>query len=153
MIKTARLNIYPLSDQEMETVIANEINPDLRAVYTQMLAGCLKYPEQRIWHAMWVLELNDGSGTVVGSLAFKGLNANGTVEIGYGIYPQYAGQGLMTEAVTAVVRWAAEQPGIAAIEAETEPDNVASQRVLEKAGFVPSGVFGSEGPRYVWIKH
>ena len=31
----------------------------------------------------------------------------------------------------------------------TEADNLASQRVLEKAGFVPSGEYGEEGPRFV----
>ena len=34
------------------------------------------------------------------------------------------------------------------VEAETEPDNRASQRVLEKCGFLPSGTFGEEGPRF-----
>ncbi len=34
--------------------------------------------------------------------------------------------------------------------AETEPGNIASQRVLEKAGFIPTGTNGEEGPRFVW---
>jgi|HigsolmetaAR203D_1030402.scaffolds.fasta_scaffold02991_3 Acetyltransferases, including N-acetylases of ribosomal proteins len=150
MIQTERLNIYPLSDDEMRDVIKNESNKALKAAYSAMLAGCLKNPEQRIWHAMWVLQLNDGSGRIVGSFSFKGLNDNGMVEIGYGMNPGYEGKGFMTEAVSAAVRWASKQPGVLSIEAETEPENVASQRVLEKAGFIPSGVMGTEGPRYVW---
>ncbi|WP_081904271.1 GNAT family N-acetyltransferase [Brevibacillus thermoruber] len=150
MLQTERLNIYPLSDEEMRDVIHNESNEALKAAYSEMLAGCLKHPEQRIWHALWVLQLNDGSGRIVGSLSFKGLNDNGMVEIGYGINPEYEGKGLMTEAVSAAVRWASKQPGVLSIEAETEPDNIASQRVLEIAGFIPSGVIGAEGPRYIW---
>ena len=150
MIQTERLNIYPLSDEEMRDVVQNESDEELKAAYSEMLDGCLKNPEQRIWHALWVLQLNDGSGRIVGSLAFKGLDDNGRTEIGYGMHPGYEGKGLMTEAVTAVVRWAAEQPGVASIEAETAPDHIASRRVLEKAGFVPSGVAGTEGPRYIW---
>jgi len=84
MIQTERLNIYPLSDQEMRDMIHNESNEALKAAYAKMLAGCLKNPEQRIWLALWVLQLNDGSGKIVGSLSFKGLNDNGMVEIGYG---------------------------------------------------------------------
>ena len=38
------------------------------------------------------------------------------------------------------------------IQAETEPGNRASQRVLEKAGFRPNGITGAEGPRFTWIK-
>lgn len=35
------------------------------------------------------------------------------------------------------------------VEAETAPDNKASQRILEKCGFVPDGTMGEEGPRFV----
>lgn len=150
MIKTERLNIYPLSNGAMEEMICNESNEAMKTAYAAMLAGCLKNPQQRIWHAVWVMELNDGSGSIVGDLAFKGLNDNGMVEIGYGIKPEYQGRGLMTEAVSAMVCWASEQPGVFTIEAETEQDNIASQRVLEKAGFIPKGVLGAEGPRYIW---
>ena len=86
----------------------------------------------------------------VGDLSFKGLNSNGMVEIGYGIKQEYEGQGLMTEAVLAMVLWASAQPGVSSIEAETDPGNLASQRVLEKAGFVLNGQLGEEGPRYEW---
>ena len=33
-------------------------------------------------------------------------------------------------------------------EAETEDDNAASKRVLEKCGFIANGIIGKEGPRY-----
>jgi len=53
------------------------------------------------------------------------------------------------EAVKAAVDWALMQDGVLRVEAETEPDNTASQRVLAKCGFVPNGIMGEEGPRYV----
>lgn len=58
----------------------------------------------------------------------------------------------MTEAVTAMSRWASEQISVNYVEAETDPDNKASQRVLEKAGFGLNGIMGAEGPRYVYKK-
>ena len=58
----------------------------------------------------------------------------------------------MTEAVTAAVKWARMQPGVKTVEAETDPDNKASQRVLEKAGFMPNGVMGKEGPRFYYAQ-
>ena len=39
--------------------------------------------------------------------------------------------------------------GVAAVEAETEPANAASQAVLRKVGFVPTGTVGKEGPRFI----
>ena len=80
---------------------------------------------------------------------FKGLPENGQPEIGYGISPEFQGQGYATEAVRAACRWALAQPGVAAVEAETEPANAASQAVLRKVGFVPTGTVGKEGPRFI----
>ena len=40
--------------------------------------------------------------------------------------------------------------GVCAVEAETDPENVASQNVLRRAGFVKNGVIGEEGPRFVY---
>lgn len=151
LIKTKRVNIYPASNEQMESLIASQTLPELKEAYQQMLDGCLAHPEQREWYAVWNIELNDESKAVVGNLSFKGLEADGILEIGYGMNGEYEGRGLMTEAVSAVVRWAAAQEGVKQIEAETEESNAASQRVLQKAGFIPNGKMGEEGPRYVWI--
>lgn len=150
MIRTKRLHIYPLSNEEMSEMIQNESNEELKAAYKKMLEECLKNPKNRIWYTVWALKLNDGSDKIVGTLAFKGLNDNGMIEIGYGIKPEYEGKGLMTEAVSATVEWASKQPEVLSIEAETTPGNIASKRVLEKSGFIPSGEIGMEGPRYIW---
>ena len=79
----------------------------------------------------------------------KGLNDDGSVEIGYGISAKYQGCGYATEAVDAMVSWALRQSEVRRVDAETEPDNKASQRVLEKCGFIPAGTTGEEGPRFV----
>ncbi len=95
-----------------------------------------------------MIELKDG--THIGELSFKGIDLNGAAEIGYGISTEYKGKGYATEAVSAIVRWAIQQLGVARIEAETEFENAASQRVLEKCGFIATGRIGAEGPRFVW---
>lgn len=153
LIKTKRLNIYPTSNEQMESLISNQTLPDLKDAYQQMLDGCFRHPNQREWYAIWNIELNDESKAVVGNLSFKGLEADGVLEIGYGMNSEYEGQGLMTEAVSAVVKWAVTQEGVKLIEAETEENNTASKRVLEKSGFIPNGKIGNEGPRYVWIRN
>ena len=142
--------ICTLSDEEMEKKIEEEAVIEMKKAYSEMLYGCRENPEQRIWYAIWIMQLNDGTNRVVGDLSFKGINKHGIVEIGYGINPKYEGQGFMTEAVIAMVNWASNQSGVTCVEAETEPNNHASQRVLEKAGFVPNGVMGDEGPRFMW---
>ena len=146
MLNTERLRIYPASREQMEVMTASEQDEKLRKAYIEMLEGCLRHSDQWQWYAMWMIELRDG--THIGDLCFKGLGANGVVEIGYGILEEYQGQGYATEAIDATVVWALKQSNVTRVEAETEPDNRASQRVLEKCGFLPSGTFGEEGPRF-----
>ena len=43
-------------------------------------------------------------------------------------------------------------PEVAAVEAETDPENAASKRVLEKCGFALNGIIGEEGPRWAVSK-
>ena len=130
----------------METIISSETNAELKAAYSEMLDGCLQNPDQWDWYAIWIIELRNG--THIGDLCFKGLDSNGVAEIGYGILEEYQGQGYATEAVKAALRWAFQNPNVTAIEAETDADNAASKRVLEKCGFLANGIIGKEGPRY-----
>ena len=129
---TERLFLIPLQPDGMRALLARTTDPELIQPYTDMLDLSLAHPEQ------WV-----------GDLCFKGLPENGQPEIGYGLLPEYEHQGYATEAVRAACRWAFEQPGVTAVEAETAPDHAASQAVLHRVGFVPAGTVGKEGPRFI----
>lgn len=148
-IITERLFLIPLSDDALCALIDRTADPELAEAYGEMLAGSRNFPEQHLWYTAWGIYQND-SGDFVGDLCFKGLPANGQPEIGYGIQPEFEGQGYATEAVRAACQWAFSQPGITAVEAETAPDNAASQAVLRKVGFVPTGTMGKEGPRFIF---
>ena len=148
LIITERLKICIASDDEMRELIAEQTDEELKAAYGEMLAGCIARPAQRQWYAVWLIGLKNGEH--LGELCFKGLPPDGVVEIGYGLSPEFRGKGYATEAVTATAEWASQQPGVTAVEAETDDENVASQRVLAKAGFVPTGARGEEGPRFVY---
>ncbi len=88
----------------------------------------------------------------VGHVGFKGLPADGVVEIGYGINPSYQNRGYATEMVTALTQWALAQTAVDRVTAECRRDNVGSIRVLEKAGFERTGrrVDEEDGPVIVW---
>ena len=150
MMKTERIRIYPASRAQMERMIAAEQDADLKKAYGEMLAGSLAHPEERAWYAMWMIEKADG--TRIGDLCFKGLDANRNPEIGYGIAEAFRGRGYASEAVRLALQWAFRQPEVNAVEAETDPENTASQSVLEKCGFRPLGIMGEEGPRYIKYK-
>ncbi len=151
MLETRRLNIYASSQDIMEHFIEAQTVDVLKMAYTEMLNGCLSNPDQWEWYAIWMIELKNG--THIGELCFKGLSANGVAEIGYGISEEYQNNGYATEAVKAVLEWAFAHPKVAAVEAETDSENTASKRVLEKCGFALNGVIGEEGPRWSISKH
>ena len=149
-IESERLLFSPLSNGEMEALISGEQDPGLRQAYTEMLQGSLREPDKRIWYAVWTIVRKDSPGVVIGDFCFKGLNPDGMVELGYGLREGFCGKGYMTETVKAVAAWALAQKGVTRVEAETAPDNLPSQKVLAAAGFRPTGVWGEEGPRFLY---
>lgn len=61
-------------------------------------------------------------------------------ELGYVLARAHWGQGYMTEALKALIAWALKQKEIFRIWAVCDIDNVASARVMEKAGMEREGV-------------
>jgi RimJ/RimL family protein N-acetyltransferase len=90
------------------------------------------------------------TGEVVGGAGFLfPPDADGSVEIGYGLAASVRGRGLATEAVEALVARAAER-GATAVVALTTPENAPSQRVLARCGFVRDGEAPGEHGQPMW---
>lgn len=147
VVKTKRMVLRPMDEEEIVELIEHTEDEEMRKAYSEMLEGSRQDPENRIWYAPWKMILKD-SREMIGDLCFKGPVKEHAVEIGYGISSEYEGSGYMTEAVKAMTQWAFRQKNVIFVEAETDPENKASQKVLEKCGFVPDGT-GEEGPRFV----
>jgi [ribosomal protein S5]-alanine N-acetyltransferase len=87
--------------------------------------------------AYYVLVADDGS--VLGRFNLYRLAEDGTAEVGYRVAQEAAGRGVATAAVRELCRLAAARHGLRTLKAATSHENVASQKVLAKAGFVPVG--------------
>ena len=80
--------------------------------------------------------IRDGNVALVGTVNLSPqTNKPNQMEIGYYIGQDYVGRGYATEAVCILCDWAFKERGLSRIVANTHPDNIASQKVLEKAGF------------------
>ena len=149
-VETERMYLYSLSNEEMRLVIEKESDLEMKQAYAEMLEGSLSNPDKRIWYAIWNMELKNDLETIVGDFCFKGLGDDGVVEIGYGLKEEYRHYGYMTEALKAITEWALSQESVKQVEAETDAENIASQKVLLQSGFISNGKMGEEGPRFVY---
>jgi ribosomal-protein-alanine N-acetyltransferase len=86
--------------------------------------------------AFYVLAAEDGS--VLGRFNLYDFE-DGVARLGYRVAQHVAGRGVATGAVRELCRLAAVRHGLRTLRAATSHENVASQRVLAKAGFVPVG--------------
>lgn len=87
----------------------------------------------------------------VGMVSFTKALPDGRYELGYGVAPTHEGRGITTQALALLLE-AARRDGRGVLTAETSIDNPASQRVLEKNGFVRSGTRDNpeDGPLICW---
>ncbi len=91
------------------------------------------------------------SGTTVGRCGFKGPpDAEGMVEIAYGVDPEEQGKGYATEAAAALVKYAFSDPRVRVVRAHTLPESNASTRVLSKCGFQRVGEVVDPEDGFVW---
>jgi RimJ/RimL family protein N-acetyltransferase len=75
-----------------------------------------------------------------GTMMLNHQRPDGIVELGYSVHPAARGRGVAGRALALVAPWAFMRVGAKRLEARTDPDNVASQRALERAGFTREGL-------------
>lgn len=80
------------------------------------------------------------AGALVGSIGIGVNSEKYRGRIGYWVAATARGQGICTRALRVLARWALEELDLQRLELITDPDNVASQRVAENAGFRREGV-------------
>ncbi len=86
---------------------------------------------------LWMLR-HPGTTALIGRAVLRHLEVEGVdeVEVGYGFFPEYWGRGLATEIARACVRTGRDVLGLRSVVAVTLPTNLASRRVMQKAGLV-----------------
>lgn len=136
IVHSQRLQIRAKGAAELLAVLEEESDPAVRGSYRKMIQRLRQNPGAEKWLVFRDIVRHDG--TQVGLFSFAGPPEDGAVELGYGIFLPFEGQGYATEAVAAMTAWCLEQPEVRCVVAEAEASNAASCRVLEKCGFVPA---------------
>lgn len=156
-IKTARFDIIPYDRRLLQLAgidparaaveigavyspLSAEELAERRNLYAMKLRLIDSNPDAWLFATAWQIVSRE-SRIILGELGFKGIHPNGEVEIGYTTRREHRCRGVMTEAVEALCRFAFDQKEypITVISASTKDGNIASERVLQKNGFVKCG--------------
>lgn len=121
-----------LSDREVVKYLADSL-PFSREKVEQFLTWAVEYQRENGF-CRWAT-IEKSSGKIIGSC---GLARRYTeeVELGYLFAQEFWGKGYATEAAGAALNYGFETLRLEKIIALTDPENLASQKVLEKIGFV-----------------
>lgn len=89
---------------------------------------------------------------MIGTICYWNLNAaDKSAEIGYELHPDYQGQGLMQEAISAVLVFGFNDQHFEMITACPKGGNQSSVKLLKKTGFSLVGNFTDEGTGSLYL--
>ncbi len=148
-IRTDRLLLRRFCAEDAEDMFANWCNdPDVTRYLSwkphgdKNFTGCilaswiLAYENACCFH--WAIEQTK-SGQAIGAISLLNVDeALNQAEIGYVLGKPFWGNGYMTEACAAVVRYAFDRAGFDRLYARHHIDNSSSGRVLTRCGLLPT---------------
>jgi len=94
----------------------------------------------------WVIAERADEEALIGTCGFNRWRRwNDSAEMGYDLMQHFWGRGLMTEALSAIIRFGFDRMALNRIEADVTVGNGRSARVLAKLGFAEEGVLRQRG--------
>lgn len=89
----------------------------------------------------WAITMKDAE-TLIGTICFWNITKEHyRAEIGYSLHPQWQGKGIMQEAMNEVITYGFQNMKLHSIEANVNPKNASSIRLLERNNFVKEAHF------------
>jgi len=90
---------------------------------------------------MWAIVMNNEE-KLIGTIGFWNMTPEHyRAEIGYALYPDKQGKGIMQEAMEAVLNYGFRVMHLHSVEANVNPGNAGSIKLLERNGFVREGYY------------
>ena len=149
-LRTERLTLRRFTESDVDNLLDLDSDPAVmrylnggiatpRAVIEQrILPGFLRSYARRAGYGVWAAEERD-SGAFVGWFGFQPRGADdadtsGDIELGYRLRRVFWGLGYATEGARALIRKGFTELGARCVLSTTYSENLASRRVMEKAG-------------------
>jgi RimJ/RimL family protein N-acetyltransferase len=149
VLTTGRLRLRPMSEHDIAAHYAVFADPEVARYWSREPWTDIDQAAQSIAtimaagaegsEARFGIELL-ATGELIGNVGLHHFfEQNRRCEIGYALGSKYWGQGYATEALRAAIRYGFDALDLNRIEADIDPRNVGSARVLEKLGFRKEG--------------
>jgi [ribosomal protein S5]-alanine N-acetyltransferase len=150
LLETARLRLRPFEPRDLDDLYALESDVEvmrygshvpwtLRAQAEAKLAEILDpAPSSTVFH--WVIAEREADRMIGDCVLFSINRDHARCEVGFSLFPAYQGRGFAHEVVHCALRWAFDSLGMMRIEADADPRNLRSCRLLERLGFQREGL-------------
>lgn len=145
ILETPRLVLRKIEDSDLQTIFRLQSDPEITRYFGRPPHSRIEQSEELLY------KINDGlkNGTsirwaitlrpslaMIGSTGFWRWNQpHRNAEIGYELDAAHWGKGIMVEAIRPTLAFGFRAMNLHRVEANIDPDNLGSRRVLEKLGF------------------
>jgi [ribosomal protein S5]-alanine N-acetyltransferase len=152
ILRTAMLCLRNIQPADAQALYAMRTNPEVMRYIDREPAASVTEMEQLIERMLKDLEAGDAITWAIspaenvtafwGTIGFWRMDKpHYRAEIGYMLFPEFQGRGIMTEAIYKVLDYGFNSIGLHSVEAHINPENQASAALLEKTGFVREAYF------------
>jgi [ribosomal protein S5]-alanine N-acetyltransferase len=148
-VETERLLLRKIKRSDLTQVFRGLSDPEVTRYYGVHYETIDAAKEQMRWYRrlhrkdfgrVWALALKAEKETLQGVIAIYNWNKrNQSAEIGFWIMPPFQQQGIVSEALHALIPVAFSHMHLHRLFATTEPENIASIRTLQSTGFSYEG--------------
>lgn len=151
VLQTSRLVLRQLTMEDAPALYGMRSDKSMMAMIARPLATCIEDVYKLIETIQtgeanndlinWAISLKNDA-TLIGTIGYYRMQKQHyRAEVGYMLAKEHQGKGIMNEAITSVIQYGFTTMNLHSIEAVIAPENTASRRVVEKAGFVQEGHF------------
>lgn len=150
-LQTNRLLLRRVNESDVKEILELRSNPETMKFIPRPL---LQNKKEALSHLKMIdeaIENNKGinwgitlkeNPKLLGIIGFYRIQPeNYRAEIGYMILPEFQGKGIITEAIEVLLSYGFNAMSLHSVEAVIDPDNIASEKVLQKCNFTKEAHF------------
>jgi ribosomal-protein-alanine N-acetyltransferase len=151
LLETERLVLRKTTFEDAQSYFELRSNAAAMKHICKPLQTSIEESKAMIYKINEMLSLNDGiswavclktDNIMIGSVSFHRIEKEHyRAEIGYMIHPDYWRQGIVSEALQAIINYGFNTIQFHSIEAHIDPTNIGSEKLLQKFSFVKEAYF------------